>query len=74
MTFMNWCQQSFYCKGITVLPVWLTVNKPMVLSIRSSLLSNLTLIIHLCFHTIPTGGPIDMATQILAPYFPYGGF
>lgn len=74
MTFMYWCQQGFYRNSITMLSVWLSINKLMKLSIRSSLLSHLTLVIHLWFYTISTGGPIDMATQTLTPYFPYGGF
>jgi len=32
------------------------------------------LVIHLRLAGIPAGGPVTMATQVLAPYFPDGGF
>ncbi|KAI6027707.1 hypothetical protein BKA83DRAFT_4123632 [Pisolithus microcarpus] len=65
---------GFYHQGIPVLPVWLSINRPMELSVCSSLLLHLTLVIHLCLQSMLAGGPVEMATQVLAPYIPYGGF
>lgn len=65
---------GFYRRGVPVLKVWLSVNRPMELSVRSSLLSRPTLVVHLRLRSIPTGGPTEMVAQILAPYFPHGGF
>ncbi|KAI5981004.1 hypothetical protein EDD15DRAFT_2204730 [Pisolithus albus] len=49
-------------------------SRPMELSVRSSLLSHPTLVIHLRLRSIPAGGPMDMVAEILKPYFPNGGF
>ncbi|KIK14297.1 hypothetical protein PISMIDRAFT_117281, partial [Pisolithus microcarpus 441] len=65
---------GFYRCGVPVLKVWLTVNRPMELSVRSLLLSHPTLVIHLHLRSIPAGGPMDMVAEILKPYFPDGGF
>ncbi|KAI6138380.1 hypothetical protein BKA82DRAFT_4237375 [Pisolithus tinctorius] len=65
---------GFYRDGTHVFEDWLKVNRPMELSVRSSLLSHPTLVIHLRLQSIPAGGPVEMATQVLAPYFPNGGF
>ena len=54
--------------------MWLPMNKTTELSMRSSLLSHLMLVLHLCICTISASGPVDMAAEILAPYFPNGGF
>ncbi|KAI6142777.1 hypothetical protein BKA82DRAFT_25738 [Pisolithus tinctorius] len=76
----SWWEQTvkpywgFYHDGYPVLPVPISVNRPLELSIRSRLLSHPTLVIHLRLTGIPAGGPVNMVTEVLAPYFPGGGF
>ncbi|KAI6045824.1 hypothetical protein EDC04DRAFT_2598421 [Pisolithus marmoratus] len=66
--------KGFYRDGKPVLSSWIKINRPFERSIRTRLLSHLTLVINLRLQGIPSGGPIMMATQILAPYFPNSDF
>ncbi|KAI6016391.1 hypothetical protein PISMIDRAFT_25221 [Pisolithus microcarpus 441] len=65
---------GFYRDGKPVLSSWIKINRPFERSIRSRLLSHPTLVINLHLRGIPSEGPISMASQILAQYFPNGGF
>ncbi|KAG8213505.1 hypothetical protein J3R82DRAFT_8327 [Butyriboletus roseoflavus] len=64
---------GFYRNGLSVLPEFPTINGDFQLPIHSAISCRKTIVIHLCVHTLPAGGPMLMLQEFLQPYFKHSG-